>query len=75
MTLDDYIKYLTRLRNNNPNSGGWKVIYAKDDEGNNFKPVYYQPGVGIFDDRENEFISNWEEIKDREEEINAVCIN
>ena len=45
-----------------------KVIYASDDEGNDFHDVTYPPAVGSFD--EDTFETNV-----RKQNENVVCIN
>lgn len=74
MKLKDYIASLKKFIKDNPGSEELTVIYSRDDEGNGFQEVYYTPSMGIWEERED-FISNEEDLKNREEEINAVCIN
>ena len=47
--------------------GDLDVIYAKDDEGNGYSEVYYNPSVGMYSCNEFDTTS--------EEQNNAFCIN
>jgi hypothetical protein len=64
MKLKDYIAKLQEIAKDHPNA---KVIYAADDEGNNFSSVQFGPAVGNFDGAN---FDNSEEAK-----VNAVCLN
>jgi UDP-N-acetylglucosamine 2-epimerase len=63
MKLKRYIQSLQEIAENNPNL---EVVYAADDEGNYFRPVYYDPCYGHFDGKT--FANNGKKI-------NAVCVN
>lgn len=41
MKLKDYIKHLEIL--NGKGHGDCEIVYSIDDEGNDYKPVYYVP--------------------------------
>lgn len=45
MTFKEYLKQLNELAKDNPEALGLKVYTATDDEGNDFKPVYYSPAL------------------------------
>ena len=47
--------------------GDQEIIYSKDDEGNEYRKIHYEPSAGSFDEDEREF----QEVK----ELNAFCIN
>lgn len=71
MTLKEYAAKLTELAEKHPDL---EVIYAKDDEGNDFRPVHFGPTLGnygdgqfISDDGTEEFIQDFG--------INSCCIN
>jgi len=42
MTLKEYAKYISTLAKKNPTA---KVVYASDDEGNDYKEIVYQPSL------------------------------
>lgn len=63
MLLRDYIKELQSFVEHYPEA---EVIYAKDEEGNGFQHVVYEPTVGYFDG--NDFDST-------NKDVNAICIN
>lgn len=52
-----------------------QVITSKDDEGNGFNLVHYEPTKGIFEDREFTSSENYEEEEREDSETNAVCVN
>ena len=64
MKLSEYIKNLKEIE---AKHGDLKVIYAKDEEGNGFTSVHYDPTVGKF--RAGEFYSG------EDDTVNAVCVN
>lgn len=69
MTLNEYIVHLKAVAKEG--HGNKEVVYAADDEGNNFQKIFYTPSVGVFKDRggHGDFDS---EAKGKP---NAVCIN
>ncbi len=72
MTLKEYSKKIAKLAEKYPDA---KVIYSRDEEGNGFDEVYYDPTLGNFDterDPGEEFVSAREKPKAK---VNAVCIN
>lgn len=64
MTLTEYIKKLQMLEAKG--HGECEVIYARDDEGNGYQPVSYEPSRGYFDG---------EDYDSMNEDANVVCIN
>lgn len=72
MNLREYLKELQELVNKNPQALDYKVIYAKDDEGNEYSPVSYSPTVGFYDPEEWKFdvFPCFDDIV-----LNAVCVN
>ena len=46
MKLKEYAKQINKLVKNHPNAD---VVYSIDDEGNNYRDVYYHPTYGDFD--------------------------
>ena len=70
MKLSEYIKKLQAILEDH---GDVEIIYAIDDEGNNFDLVHFDPSPCRFDENDPEgveFLSYDETIK-----VNAVCIN
>ena len=55
LTLKVYLARLQSLAKENPNYMDCKMVYSIDDEGNAFKPVYYEPGALSFDERPDEY--------------------
>ena len=49
MKLKDYLEELNKIVKEKPESLEWKVVYAKDDEGNGYQTVSYLPSYGSFD--------------------------
>lgn len=66
MKLSEYITELQMIENQH---GDLECIYAVDEEGNAFFPVYYVPSAGLFDKESHHFIAK------HHGNINAVCIN
>lgn len=77
MKLKEYLENFQKLVETNPAILDYEVVYGKDDEGNNFQKVNYEPSIGIFDEEDDMFISeNQKGEWDREEEENnTICIN
>lgn len=69
-TLREHISRLQVIAKENPEILDKPIIYSKDDEGNEFKEIHFDAGVGHFND-DNEFSNG----KDIEGEINCTCIN
>lgn len=69
MTLNEYIVHLKKVAEEG--HGNKEVVYAADDEGNNFQKVFYAPSIGVFKDRggHGEFDDS------KAGKSNAVCIN
>lgn len=67
MKLKDFVKNLNELIATRPETAEFDVVTSKDDEGNGFNLVYFNPQVGHYDPEEREF---------KEEIIaNSVCVN
>ena len=66
MKLSEYFDKLKPFAEKYPDV---EVVYAKDEEGNAFEPVCYNPSVGYYND--NSFTSENEEG----ETVNSVCLN
>ena len=81
MTLKEYIEKLNKLATDNPEALELPVIYSKDDEGNGFQELTWDPSIGVAQDVEEYFIESFysmgsEDLEDLEDPTpNAVCIN
>jgi len=64
MKAKEYINHLQKLIEE---YGDLDLISSKDDEGNEYNPVYYAPSVGKYKDGEFNTCSK--------KNINAICIN
>ena len=65
MLLSEYIKKLQAIFEKH---GDLPLIYSNDDEGNEFRPVVYDPGVGNYNCEDREF-------GDETDGVKHVCIN
>ncbi len=82
MTLKEYVEMLYELVQQNEGYGDLEVVYASDDEGNDFNTVHCTPTLGFYNDREFRTdkyeYDEWGDEDpgiDSEFKINAVCIN
>lgn len=80
MTLKEYIDALTHILKKDPKIyGKMKVVYAVDEEGNDFKEVFYKPNIGHFEKSGSmgDFSPVVKGSTETEEgkSPNAVCIN
>ena len=67
MKLKDFVDILNQLMKDRPETAELQVVYAIDDEGNDFTPIYCTPSVGNY---EADSLDFREEVNG-----NAVCIN
>jgi len=67
MKLREYLKTLNLLVKKSPEILEYEAIISVDDEGNDYKPVVFEPSVGHYDKEDREF---YEERKS-----NSVCVN
>ena len=76
MNLKDYIKQLQGILDDNPEYEKLTVIYAIDDEGNDFKKIGFAPSLGnLNDDGDFTQEENFDEIEEENQKINVICIN
>lgn len=77
MNLRKYYEQLGSFISDHPEALEYKVIYAKDDEGNGYNSVNYKPSLGLWDlERDGDFtIVEYFEENEIEGSPNAVCIN
>ena len=81
MKLKEYLSHLKKAVDADNSLLDMELVYAIDDEGNDFKQVNFLPTLGIF--KQGEFISK-DEIEEYNEsyeteysdnDINSLCIN
>lgn len=77
MKFKDYVKTLNEILATNPESAEYDVIYSIDEEGNDFKNIYYTPTVGYYDSGGFISVEQFEEYEDEGYDciINSVCVN
>lgn len=66
MKFKEYIRNLNKLLAERPEVADFDVVTSKDDEGNGYSLVHYEPSVGNLDE-DGDFTP--------ETELNAVCVN
>jgi hypothetical protein len=77
MKLKRYIELLNKLMEN-PANAEYDVIVSKDDEGNGFNHIHYEPGVGHFDGEDFMTLAEIQEYLIEEGEqltTNVVLVN
>jgi len=67
MKLKEFAENINKLLKERPESAEFDVVSSRDDEGNGFNLVSYDPSIGTYDAVDKEFSS--------ESKPNAVCIN
>lgn len=79
MKLKEFLENINKMVQDNPEILELTVVSSKDDEGNEFNKVHYNPAIGYFIEEDLEFISadQFEDFGDESEEliINSICIN
>ena len=68
MKMKEYAEKISKLAEKYPDV---VVVYSRDEEGNGYKEVFYNPTAGQFED--GEFAKG--KGLERKLPINAVCIN
>jgi len=66
MKLKEYLEKLNKMVEETPMLLTLDVITSKDDEGNGYNQVHYEPTAGWFEDGD---------FDNTDTEINAVCVN
>lgn len=74
MKLKAYMTQLSALATKHPEALDMDVITSTDDEGNGYNPVYYSPGLGVFDGS-SDFTNVDETGKANGQAPNCVCLN
>lgn len=75
MKLKQYVENLNELVRTNPEYLELEVISAKDEEGNGFDKVEFEPSLGNYNDEEFTQVENFEDLDEDDRIINSVCIN
>jgi hypothetical protein len=75
MTLKEYFEGLQKFITENPDALEFQVITSKDDEGNGYNPVYYEPSKGHYDGDDYISHSQFEEWGRDDSDLNCVCVN
>jgi hypothetical protein len=75
MKLKDYIQKLNTLIVSHPDALEYEVVTSKDDEGNAFNPVLYDPSIGVYIDRDFIASDTLGDCGMNIDDINAVCLN
>lgn len=78
MTYGKFVQIHIDFLKNHPEAAKFEVIYASDEEGNDYKKLCYSPTIGqhIGGDYGDDFIQSADELEEGEEiAFNAVCIN
>ena len=74
MKLEEYISDLQNLVKEHPEYLNFKVVYAADDEGNQFNPLNHSPSLGNYEKGEFTPDDGTEEFT-QQCKINSICIN
>jgi hypothetical protein len=80
MTVREYLNSIILMVKNNPEIENYEVVYARDDEGNQFDKVIFTPTLmqmsNINDSRDLEqvYIAD-DSVMLPGEDYNAMCIN
>lgn len=76
MNLQQYISQLNDIISSNPEHAKLTVIYAADDEGNDFKKIGFAPSLGNLDiDGDFTQVENFDDIDEDDRIVNSICIN
>ena len=76
MKLKEFVDNLAKLMEERPETKGFDVITAKDEEGNGYDLITcYNPQVGYYDKDEREFYPFVWSLFQMWHKANAICIN
>ena len=67
MKFKEYVERTNKLLKERPEIADFNVVSSSDDEGNSFNYVVYSPVIGVYDEKEKDFVEGKED--------NSVCIN
>jgi len=68
VTLREFVDSLEDLMERNPKMAEVEAITARDEEGNGYDPIYFNPTAGHYDRSTKDF-------DDESDDVNAVCVN
>lgn len=76
MKLKQYVEQLQQILDKNPEYENLTVIYAADDEGNDFLSIGYYPSLGNYSE-DGDFTQqeNFDELDEEDRVVNVICIN
>lgn len=75
-TLNNYIKTLQKIVEENPEAGDLMVIVSSDSEGNSFAAPFYDPSLVAVRSYGNELeIISEDDVDDCVETQYAICLN
>lgn len=72
MIYKDYVNKLNELLENNPDIADMPVIASKDDEGNGYNEIYFDPSIVYYD---GDSIYAEEDRVEMGEKLNTVLVN
>lgn len=77
ITLNKYIEWLVHFRDTNEGAGELPVFYAKDNEGNAYETVFFEPSLIEFEDVNDRYpdVQLYEDDDEEDYKPNAVVIN
>lgn len=78
MILREFLDNINKMVEKDSSVLDLKVIYSKDDEGNGYQEVYYDPTLFYSEDDftvSQEDFDDEQECFDEELVVNAICIN
>ena len=75
MKFKEFLANLNKFAQENPETLELDTVTSKDDEGNAFNLVYFEPTKGFLEDRAFIAEDNLEEWGRDKDDINAVCVN
>jgi hypothetical protein len=75
MTLKEFIENLQKFVEENPKALELEVVTSKDDEGNGYNRVYYEPSMGHYDGDDFTPHSQFEDWNRDDDDLNSVCLN
>lgn len=66
MKLEHFLENIRKIVDENPEALECDVVYSKDNEGNGFEYVHFEPALGNYDGAE---------FNQGDPDSNAICIN
>ena len=78
MKVKTWMSEMQKIIKENPEVLEWGMIYSKDDEGNGYEKVHFDPSTCLYDYEDREVIAYEDEdgeIETPKEKHNVVIIN